>query len=337
MSTYRNGNYLVNIYPEGDKFFTALRRGEEFSPEFPDAIDIKLTNRCSRGCPYCHESSLPDGLHGNLDELRKILEYLPEVPIELSFGGGNILEMNPSQLDTFFRWCKQRGHRVGITLNYSDFCRIIDPIKTLNFMSEVDSVGISLDSKVISEYKNKGSSFIESLNGELMFFNSYYKNPPLLVYHLILGTFPLQFFLDFLKNNSLPVTGNSDPNVDLTKRVLLLGYKSKGRGKDWKGANLKDTYFEDIKKVILREGRELLSGKNVLSFDNLAISQLQFRSSFTTEAWEELYLGDDFTHSMYIDLPGRCYGPSSTSNERISFDNQVYGKNIVSYFKNEHN
>lgn len=340
MSTYKNGNYIVSIKNDGTKIYTALRRGEDFNPEFPDSIDIKLTNRCSRGCPYCHESSSSDGKHGDLERLKAILQKLPPYPIELSFGGGNILEMSSLDLLMFFKWCKERDHRIGITLNFSDFlCFYRNPSYT--WIELVDAVGVSLDSSTITKF-NKGRNKIEEINTlQTQWYGKTNESIPI-VYHLILGTFPITFLKEFITNSRLSPTGNwYGPGTEYkTKRILFLGYKSKGRG-----SKVKDLYYpteeylKDLKDLIfLGEGADKLTTEEVIfSFDNLAIQQLNLRSSFTTEDWEKVYQGDDFTHSMYIDLPGQCYGPSSTSETRVNFNDPVYGDNIIKYFQNERN
>ena len=57
---YLNGNYVV--YWKGDTLIKrALRVGEDLISEFPDSIDLKVTNKCSWGCDFCHESSNPGG------------------------------------------------------------------------------------------------------------------------------------------------------------------------------------------------------------------------------------------------------------------------------------
>ena len=55
----------------------------------------------------------------------------------------------------------------------------------------------------------------------------------------------------------------------------------------------------------------------VLSFDNLAIKQLDVKSLLTEEEWNKFYMGDDGTHTMYIDLVKNKYAQSSTSEERF--------------------
>jgi hypothetical protein len=61
----------------------------------------------------------------------------------------------------------------------------------------------------------------------------------------------------------------------------------------------------------------------VLSFDNLAIDQLNVKSLMSEEEWAEFYMGDDGGYTMYIDMVEGNYGQSSTSVERFNFLNTI--------------
>lgn len=71
---------------------------------------------------------------------------------------------------------------------------------------------------------------------------------------------------------------------------------------------------------------------NVISFDNLAIQQLNVKRFFTKEGWDSFYMGDEFTHSMYVDGVEQKYSPSSTvdKSKRVSFNDM----SLLSYFLN---
>lgn len=53
---------------------------------------------------------------------------------------------------------------------------------------------------------------------------------------------------------------------------------------------------------------------------------------FTDDGWKILYMGDDFTHSMYVDGVTQMYAPTSTNMERVPFD-QMY---LLDYFQKYH-
>lgn len=55
---------------------------------------------------------------------------------------------------------------------------------------------------------------------------------------------------------------------------------------------------------------------DVVSFDNLAIKQLNPKRLMSDEQWDQFYLGDDGKFSMYIDLVNQEFAKSSVSTER---------------------
>ena len=66
-----------------------------------------------------------------------------------------------------------------------------------------------------------------------------------------------------------------------------------------------------------------------LSFDNLALEQMNIEQYFSPEVWESLYMGDDFTFTMYIDAVNQQYAPTSRSSNRISFSTM----SLINYFQ----
>ncbi len=51
LGIYKNGNYTVSLFDEGTK----IRRNDldNFTPEFPECIDFKITDYCDMNCPFC--------------------------------------------------------------------------------------------------------------------------------------------------------------------------------------------------------------------------------------------------------------------------------------------
>lgn len=85
--TYQNGNCKVTIHPDGTKE-REYPDGEVAKVDFPESIDLKITNFCRGGCSFCHESSTPSGKHAKNHHIRHILEGLPK-GVEIAIGGGN--------------------------------------------------------------------------------------------------------------------------------------------------------------------------------------------------------------------------------------------------------
>ena len=100
--------------------------------------------------------------------------------------------------------------------------------------------------------------------------------------------------------------------------ILVLGYKSWGFGLTYKiGTSRSDNQISEKVKVWKREIPKYL-GKVHLCFDNLAVEQLELKKWFTDEKWNEIFLGEDFTISMYIDAVKQEYSPTSRNPLRVS-------------------
>jgi MoaA/NifB/PqqE/SkfB family radical SAM enzyme len=110
LHSYKNGNYTVNLFADGTK--EKFTDDNFFKADFPDSMDLKITNYCDANCPMCHENSNICGKHANLDA--PFLNTLPK-GIELAIGGGNPLS-HPDLLP-FLKRMKNSGIICNITVN----------------------------------------------------------------------------------------------------------------------------------------------------------------------------------------------------------------------------
>ena len=94
-------------------------------------------------------------------------------------------------------------------------------------------------------------------------------------------------------------------------KILLLGYKKHGRG---------EVYYSDRVESRLnwmyRALPSIFGAFAVVSFDNLAIEQLDLRNRLKPEVFSSCYMGGDGEASMYVDLVKGEFGLSSISAER---------------------
>lgn len=98
---------------------------------------------------------------------------------------------------------------------------------------------------------------------------------------------------------------------DYDLKLLILGYKVFRRGKDY--------YSDSVakrKKNLYALLLELIKHFQVVSFDNLAVCQLDVKRLMTDKEWKEFYMGNDGQFTMYIDLVKREFAKSSTATER---------------------
>lgn len=114
------------------------------------------------------------------------------------------------------------------------------------------------------------------------------------------------------------ITGVNPPSVldsaERKMKVLLLGYKRFGRGRD-----LFELHPEPVTRRMAQWYRELftVAHNHHLSFDALAIEQLNPRRLFrSAEAYERQYMGPEGECSMYLDAVTQTFATSSYSDQR---------------------
>lgn len=281
---YQNGNYVVTIDTQNG---TKIRENDLdfFRADFPESMDIKICNKCDMGCPMCHENSTPDGKCGDIMSESFIDKLHPYT--ELAIGGGNPLE-HPS-LVPFLKKCQKLQLIPSMTVNQVHFMKYKNFLKALVDKKFIYGLGISLVSVT--------DEFIKAV-----------KEFPNAVIHVINGiVIPSQ--LELLANKGF--------------KILILGYKEFRRGKDMyeKQGNVieevKTSLYGLLPKIIEENWFE------VVSFDNLAIKQLDAQRLMSAEDWDQFYMGDDGSATLFVDMVNREFAKSSTSTERYPLEDDI--------------
>jgi hypothetical protein len=306
---YLNGNYIVtSSYNNFTIKKRALRINEELKADFPDSIDLKISNRCSIGCKYCHENSIPTGDIFDFDKTTKILSQLPEVPIEIAIGGGDVFE-SPVETLKLIDWLNKRKNKPRITINFADFYRSWKNQRAIQaIINGVEALGVSienLDNKVIEYGHIRRASDVG---------DSYVCIGRRQVYHIILGIFPPEQIFTLYEKG--------------VANILILGYKQWGRAKNnpLPLEKIKETrgVFKEILADNYKKGHDTVFG-----FDNLALEQLDLRSLLPEEVLEQVYLGDEGSCSMYIDAVKGEFARTSRDPKRVSWDSI----GLIDFFK----
>lgn len=107
--TYKNWWFTVKLFDDWTKIWNW-----EWEREFPDSMDVKITNYCDAWCWYCHEMSTIEWKHGDLS---LFLEWIKKLPkwIEIAIGGGNPLS-HPEILP-FLQELKSSWYVPNLTVN----------------------------------------------------------------------------------------------------------------------------------------------------------------------------------------------------------------------------
>lgn len=199
LARYKNGNYVVRLYNDGTKIKSTLY--DDFLADFPDSIDLKITDYCELNCPMCHEGSSANGRHADLNN--PFLDGI-RAGTELAIGGGNPLS-HPDLLP-FLAKMKRKGVVCNLTVNERHFLTNRALIERLICERLIYGLGISLNL-----YDEQTLGFAR-LNQTVVF-------------HAICG---------ILNESSAKTLYGKN------LKLLLLGYKDFGRGKSYRSQVIND-------------------------------------------------------------------------------------------------
>ena len=301
--SYENGNYSVVVFNDGTKI-RLLNDGETtMKPSRVESIDLKITDYCDMGCPMCYECSSKIGKHAKFSSVRSLIDNLDDFT-EIALGGGNPLSY--PNLDELLQACSSKTILLNMTVNARHFMqpKNLKNVRRSLYYGEINGLGISLPSDYSAEQTKE---LCRELNGR-----SDYRNA---VIHVINGLVTLEQ-LRLLEKYKM--------------KVLILGYKDKGRGRQLKRHKASD--IEKNQETLKNELERLISMAKIVSFDNLAIEQLDIRDFCDKQGidFNRLYMGDDGEFTMYVNLVDETFAISSTVKDKYkirdytnSFDVQV--------------
>lgn len=204
---------------------------------------------------------------------------------ELALGGGNVLE-HPD-LDDFLKRMKDKGVLCNMTVHVNHFISNYDRLLSYAKKKLIHGLGISVNHPVSEAVAASIAKF------------------PNAVVHVIAG---------IVSPEALEVLYNRDI------KLLVLGYKKYGRGENFYAEHPEvnsglDWFRENI--------TELADRFSLVSFDNLALEQLNVKSYVPDEAWEMGYMGDDGQFTMYIDLVKQEWAISSVSKRHPLVEDNI--------------
>jgi hypothetical protein len=246
-------------------------------------IDIRISTKCSFGRNPATGKGLCDFCHessttdGVECDYKALMEKLTGLPKGIELAIG-CNELTPD-LYEFILWCSLQSYIVNLTVNQGHIMRDFYALKHLVENGFIKGLGVSYRS---------------SLNFIVPEFILEYPNT---VFHVIAG---IDTFDDVL---SLKEKG--------VKKILILGEKDFGfnEGKvDLKSYEHMAWYWW-VKK--------LFHEFDVVSFDNLALEQLNIKRFFTDEQWALFYQGE---HSFYINAVDKTFSASSRSTLKLPWD-----------------
>ena len=244
-------------------------------PEYPELIDLRITNRCDHGCKFCFMNSNMNEKDADIDELRYIIRNL-KTRTEFSIGGGNIL-LYP-HLESLFKTLDENGHIINVTINVADCAKIVNDkrFKKL-FAKYVDGIGVSVFSVADVETFLKFQEAFSKIGGrnDKHGFNCKY---------IVMHTIPE--YIGFEKMMEIKRFLNAKRAY---APILFLGYKENGRG-----ANCEYHKFTE------KEIAEIFKNSYAISIDTTFAKRYK---EYIDKAYSTRYslTPNEGEYSMYID------------------------------------
>lgn len=282
---YNNGNANISIYNDGTR---VIDYEDNLKLEYPLNIDIRVSTSCSLGFDEKKGKAICEFCHESAKTNGSDCDY-------------NILK---DKLDSLPKGIELAigGNSVNDNLvSFLVWCKSKDFICNLT----VNHLHINRDKKNLMFLLNNeiirglGISYRKDY---AINFDEFFINHPNVVLHVIAGIDTVD---DVLKTPF--------------KKILVLGYKTFGFGVDYFSkeveANIK-TWKWWVSKLFV---------KDVCSFDNLALVQLDIKRFFTDDNWDIFNQGE---RSFYIDAVNNTFAPSSRSPKKTNWD-----VSIKEYFK----
>ena len=276
MRFYNNGNCIVCISSDGTKIRQCSDENPE--PSFAENIDVKITEKCSVGCPFCYENCTPAGKHADLDSYGFIDHLHPHT--EMSINGN---DMDHPQLESFLARLKKQNIYCNITVNQKQFIDNFEKICTYQSMGFISGIGVSFN-HYDKEFIDR---FLSVKHG---------------VMHVIAG---------IVTEDELKQLAGYNINL------LVLGFKERGRGEQFMESSdgCVEARIRNLHVILpnLLGGDEF----RCICFDNLALSQLGIREMISDDEWEKFYMGDDGSFTFYIDLVNGKFARNSIANRKL--------------------
>lgn len=199
----RSSHWLLFDRADGTKL--RLPKGKEavHYSDYPELLDVKITDKCSMNCKFCYQGSTENGKE--MDHIRKLYQYVNIIaelqPLEVAIGGGEPMEYGP--IWSFVHSLKEKGIVVNMTTRRLDLLASKSDV-----WSCLSGVGYSTESVTLAK---RGLDVIKKAYPD-----DYRKK---LVIHLAVGTMPLTSIVEIMKWAKTEYI-----------EVLLLDYKTDGRG-----------------------------------------------------------------------------------------------------------
>lgn len=197
---------------------------------------------------------------------------------ELAMNGN---DLDHPDLEKFLEFLKSKKVFGNLTVNQNQFLSNYSKLKDWQERGLVHGIGVSLvkaTPELIEKLQDLPNTVLHTINGILK-----------------------EEDIEILKGKGL--------------KVLILGYKDLQRGHTYKAEN--SSSLKKNQEYLYNHLPEMTKEFDVVSFDNLAITQLDVKRVVPEGEWDEFYMGDDGGYTFYIDMVKGEFAKNSLSQERF--------------------
>lgn len=268
LAKYSNGNYRVILFSDGTKIKATMDPRETvFKPEFPECVDLNITDYCDVGCPFCYMNSTKNGEHAYVADNIKFLESIPK-GCEVALGGGSPI-LHP-ELPVLLGYLRGRGVVANMTVHHRHFAEYYPTIKEYVHEGWLHGVGVSMnmyDPRILDLVSKLGTGVV----------------------HVIAGIIEPDTFMKMSREAN----------------ILILGYKNKGRAaydKLPKDAEDKIFRLKGYMPIVLNMRKNIVSFDN-LALEQLGIKNFVSKEEWQECYMGDDGMNGSFdSASMYVDL-----------------------------------
>ena len=243
----------------------------------PELIDLKITDYCNMGCPYCYQGSSDNGAHAKSYEILLLAQALKELKVfEVAIGGGE------PTLHPNFVWILEHFRENGIVPNFTtnNLEWLRNPKLSRDIMNLAGAIGFSADDpEKIRTFRT------------LLDYNGF--QDAMVNIHAVLGV---------VSDYSLYglFSAASECHFDVT----LLKYKNVGRGKNFKPQNY-SRWLRCVSDFIKSKEHYLRIGIDT------PLAEEYKEGLQKAEIPDYMYETKEGKFSCYIDAVEKKIGPSS--------------------------
>jgi len=252
----------------------------------PELVDLKITNYCEKGCPYCYQNSGPEGAHADFDYLKDIIKDLADNKVlEVAIGGGE--PTSHPKFAEIIEYCYENG----VTPNFST--------RNLEWLDNETTRKRIIDKIGAFAYSVDHPDRVKELYSRVVAYNIDDHRHPRCDIQVALGSIYDSWIDDiFQKMQSARELGNYHMGI------TLLDYKPVGRG----AKNNPHPYGDWIKAALSHEIKvgidTPLAKKYEKELKKKGVSKL-------------LYSTEEGKTSCYIDAVSRKMGPCSYEPDKF--------------------